>query len=219
MLSGLGEVEGGGGGGAEVDGDRLAVVGVDGQAGGRQDHRDADEAAGGVVDGARDNYAVDVELHAGAALLTLDDVLDQAAGDVGVVFGGVHRGGTSAVSEAGDEAAEGGVLADFLADGGDVDLGASDLEAPVTHRAHHYGGGVGDAGEVGAEAAGQGGGRFGGAAGGGANGHDAGSGVIRFHEVRTSCNGVGYGGAGRVGERYGVVDLEAEVRANGDVRG
>ena len=217
MLSGLGEVEGGGFGGAEVDGDRLAVVGVDGQAGGGQDHRDADEAAGGVVDGARNNYAVDVELHAGAALLALDDVLNQTAGDVGVVVGGVHRGGTSAVSEAGDVVAEGGVLADFLADGGDVDLGAGDLEAPVAHRAHHYGGGVGDAGEVGAKAAGLCSGCCGSAAGSGADGHDAGASDVRFHEVRTSCNGVGYGGAGRVGERYGVVDFEAEVRANGDV--
>ena len=219
MLSGLGEVEGGGFGGAEVDGDRLAVIGVDGQAGGGQDHRDADEAAEGVVDGARNNYAVDVELHGGAALLALDDVLDQPTGDVGVVVGGVHRGGTSAVSEAGDVAAEGGVLTDCLADGGDVDLGAGDLEAPVAHGAHHYGGGVGDAGEVGAEAAGLCSGCCGSAAGSGADGHDAGASDVRFHEVRTSCNGVGYGGAGRVGERHGVVDFEAEVRANGDVRG
>ena len=218
MLSGLGEVEGGGGGGAEVDGDRLAVVRVDGQAGRRQDHRGVDEAAEGVVDSARDNYAVDVQLHAGAVLLTLDDVLDHAAGDGGVLIGGVHRGGTSAVSEAGDVVAEGGVLADLLADGGDVDLGAGDLEAPVAHGAHYHGGGVGDAGEVGAEAAGECGGRCGGAAGGGADRHDAAASDVRFHEVRTSCNGVGYGGAGRVGERHGVVDFEAEVRANGDVR-
>ena len=218
MLSGLGEVEGGGFGGAEVDGDRLAVVGVDGQAGGRQDHRDANGAAEGVVDGARYNYAVDVEFHAGAALLALDDVLDQAAGDVGVVVGGVHRGRTSAVSEAGDVGAEWGVLAGFLADGGDVDLRAGDLEAPVAHGAHHHGGGVGDAGEAGAKAAGQGGGRFGRATDGGADGHDAGASDIRFHEVRASCNGVGCGGAGRIGKRYGVVDLEAEIGADGDVR-
>jgi len=216
-LSGLRQVEGGGGAGAEGDFHALAVVRVHGQAGRGQNHRHRDAAAGGVVHRARSNNAVDVELHRRASLGCLDDVLDHPAGQVGVVVGGVHRGRTRAVGEASDIAAEGGVLTGFLTDGCDVNFASCDFEAPLAHRAHSCGGGVRNAGEVCAKAAGCCSCGNGHAASGGAKSHDAGCGVVRLDEVRTSGNCVGGRGAYGVGQGHRVIDLEAQVGADGDV--
>jgi len=130
-LSGLGEVEGGGAGGAEVDGHRLGVVGVDVEAGGGQHSIEADRAAEGFAQVAAAKHAVGVQLEGGAVLLALEHVFDHPVGQSGVFVGHVDRGGASAVAEAADVGAEGDVLTRGLADGGDVDFSAADLEAPV----------------------------------------------------------------------------------------
>ena len=147
----------------------------------------------------------------------LDDVFDHPAGQVGVVIGGVHRGGTRAVSEAGDIGTERRVLTDFLADGCDVNFASCDFEAPLAHAAHSCGGGVRDAGKSCAEAARCSGSGDGTATSGGADGHDAGGGNISLDEIRTSGNCVGRDGTCGIGQGHGVVDLEAQVGAYGDV--
>ena len=195
----------------------MAVVGVHGQAGRSQNHRHSDRAAGGVIHTAAHDHAVDVELHRCASLGGLDDVFDHPAGQAGVVIGGVHRGRTRAVGETGDVRAEGGVLAGFLADRGDVDFRASDFETPLAHRAHSNRSGVGDACEVGAETRRLSGGSCSRTTGGGADGHDAGAGVVGLDEIRTSGDCVGGGCASRIGQGHRVIDLETEIGANGDV--
>jgi hypothetical protein len=147
--SALAEVEGGGGAGAEGDFHALAVVGVHGEAGRGQNHGNGEGTALGVVDAAAADNAVDVELHLGTSLRALDHVLDHAAGEAGVVVCGVHGGRTRAIGEAGDVGAERCVLAGGLTDGGDVDLRAGDLEAPLADGANGNRGGVVDLEDVG----------------------------------------------------------------------
>ena len=130
-LSGLREVEGGGASGAEVDGHRLSIVWVDVQAGRGQHGVERDRAAEGFAQVAAGEDAVGVELEGGAGLLALQDVLNHAVGQGGVLVSHVDRRGASAIAEAADVAAEGDVLTGGLADRGDVDFLAADLEAPV----------------------------------------------------------------------------------------
>ena len=140
----MGEVEGGGASWAEVDGDGLGVVGVDVQAGRGQHGVEADRAAEGVAQGAAAEDAVGVQLEGGAILLALQNVLDHAVGEGGVLVGHVDRCGAGAIAEAADVGAEGHVLAGGLTDRGDVDLGAADLKAPVADLAHDGEVGVGN---------------------------------------------------------------------------
>lgn len=140
-LSGLGEVEGRGASWAEVDGHRLGVVGVDVQAGRGQHSVEADRAAKGVAQVAAAEDAVGVQLEGCTVLLALQDVLDHPVGQGGILVGHVDRCGAGAITEAADVVTERHVLPRGLADRGDVDLGAADLEAPVADLA--------DNGEVG----------------------------------------------------------------------
>ncbi len=142
VVSGLGEVEGGGAGGAEVDGHRLGVVGVDVETGRGQHGVEGDRAAEGLAQAAAAEDAVGVELEGGAGLLALQHVLDHAVGQGGVFVGHVDRGGAGAVAEAADVAAEGDVLTGGLADRGDVYFLAADFEAPVADLADDGEGGV-----------------------------------------------------------------------------
>jgi len=144
VISALAEVEGGGASRAEVNGDGLSVVGVDVQAGGGQHGVEGDRAAEGVAQGAAAEDAVGVELEGGAVLLALQDVLDHPVGEGGVLVGHVDRGGAGAIAEAADVGAERHVLTRGLADGGDVDFSAADLEAPVADLADNSEVGIGD---------------------------------------------------------------------------
>lgn len=130
-LSGLGEVEGRGASWAEVDGHRLGVVGVDVQAGRGQHSVERDRAAEGVAQVTAGEDAVGVQLEGCAVLLALQDVLDHAVGQGGILVGHVDRRGAAAIAEAADVGAERHVLTRGLADRGDVDLGAADLKTPV----------------------------------------------------------------------------------------
>jgi hypothetical protein len=222
--SALAEVEGGGASGAEVDGDRLGVVGVDVEAGGGQHGVEGDRAAEGVAQGATTKDAVGVELEGGAILLALQDVLDHAVGEGGVLVGHVDRGGAGAIAEAADVGAEGHVLSGGLANGGDVDLSAADLEAPVADLADDSEVGVGDLelvrGSDGAVISDV----DGGAAGSGGHLQDAGGGGVGDHEVGgaggdTSGQGAGTGAAGLAvdhAELDGVADTEVQKRLDND---
>ena len=217
-LSGLGQVEGGGFAGAESDFHALAVVGVHGQAGRSQNHGNSDAAAGGVVDGAAAHHAVDVQLHGRARLRTLDHVLNHPVGQVAVVIGGVHRGGTRAVGEAGDVAAEGGVLTNGLADGCNINLASCDFEAPLTHGAHNCRGGVVDLESVvGNSSAVIGDGNAGTAEGGG-NGQRTSGGGVADHVVSGACGQSGRKGARTSGAGFGVHHAELDGVADFEVQ-
>ena len=203
-LSGLGQVEGGGFAGAESDFHALAVVGVHGQAGRSQNHGNSDAAAGGVVDGAAAHHAVDVQLHGRARLRTLDHVLDHPVGQVAVVIGGVHRGGTRAVGEAGDVAAEGGVLTHGLADGGHVDFGPGDFKAPFAHGTHHCRGGVVDLESVGNNSSSVVGDGNAGTAESGGNSQCTSSGGVADYVVNGACGQSGRKGARASSAGFGV---------------
>ena len=91
ILSGLGEVEGWGGGGTEVDFHGLCVIRVDGQVGGSQVCLEFDGAAEGVVQAAAAEHLIGVKLELRTSLDALQHVLDHpvAQGVVGV--GEIHR--------------------------------------------------------------------------------------------------------------------------------
>ncbi len=135
-LSGLGEVEGGGGRRTEVYSHRLGVVRVDVQAGRGQHCIEGDRTAKRFAQGATAEDLIGVQLEGGAGLLALEHVLDHPVGQGGILIGHVDRCGARAVGKTGDEATERHVLAGGLTDRGDVDLGAGDLEAPVADLAH-----------------------------------------------------------------------------------
>ena len=220
----LAEVEGGSCARAERDFHALAVVGVHGQAGRGQDDGNGDRAAEGVANATSTGNAVDVELHRRASLRTLDHVLDHAGGQSGVVIGGVNRGGTRAVGKAGDVSAERRVLADFLTDGGDVDLRAGDLEAPLTDGTNDFRGGVRDLESVrcnGGAVVSDGDSR---ATGGSRHLQHAGAGGVGNHVVGGTSGDAGGEGAatGSAGvdvddaELDGVADFEVQIGRNGD---
>ncbi len=133
----MAEIEGRRSSGAEVDGHRLGVVGVDVQAGRGQHCIKRDRAAQGFAQSAAAEHAVGVELEGCTSLLALEHVLDHAVGQGGVLVGHVDRCGAGAIAEATDVAAEGHVLAGGLTDGGDVDFSAADLKAPVADLANY----------------------------------------------------------------------------------
>ena len=136
QLSGLGEVEGGGGRRTEVDSHRLGVVRVDVQAGRGQHCVEGDRTAKRFAQGATAEDLIGIQLEGGAGLLALEHVLDHPVGQGGIFVGHVDRCGARAIGETGDEATERHVLAGGLTDRGDVDLGAGDFEAPVADLAH-----------------------------------------------------------------------------------
>jgi len=195
----------------------LAIVRVHAQAGRGQDHRHSDRAAGGVVHAAADDHAVNVQLHRGAGLGGLDDVFDHPAGQVGVVIGGIYRGGTRTIGKTSDETTERSVLTRFLTDGGDINLGAGNFKAPLTNTADGGGCGKDDAGEIGAKTRGLCGCSNDPTASGGTNRHDASGGVVGLDEVITRSDRVGGAGASRIGQGHRIVDLEAQVGADSDV--
>ena len=220
----MAEVEGWGAGRTEVDGYRLGVVRVDVQAGRSQHCIKADGTAQGVAQGAAAENTVGIELEGSAVLLALQHVLDHPVGQSGIFVGHVDRCGAGAIAKAADVGAEGHVLAGGLADGGDVDFSAADLEAPVTDLADHS--------EVGVIHLKLVGGSHGAIVGDGQDGA-ASSGR---HGERTSCSGVAQdvigggvrdrgrqsAGAGAAGlavhhaEFHRVACLEVQIRRNGD---
>lgn len=222
--SALAEVEGGGASGAEVDGDGLGVVGVDVEAGGGQHGVEGDRAAEGFAQGAAAEDAVGVELEGGAVLLALQDVLDHPVGEGGVLVGHVDRGGAGAIAEAADVSAEGHVLTRGLADGGDVDFSAADLEAPVADLADDGEVGVGDLELVGGRGgAVVGDGQDGATGTGGDSQFAGGSGVAEDvvsggrrngsgQSARASAAGLAVDNA----ELDGVADFEVQVGLDGD---
>jgi len=205
----------------------LGVVGVDVQAGRGQHCIERDGAAQALAQGAAAEHAVGVELEGSAVLLALEHVLDHAVGQGGVLVGHVDRRGAGAIAEAADVAAEGHVLARSLTDGGDVDLSAADLEAPVADLADN-----GEVGVVHLELVGS---SYGAIVG---DGKDGAAGRSRYGE-RTSCSGIAQdviGGGVRDGRRQGagagaarlavhhaefhrVACLEVQVGGDGDYIG
>ena len=202
----------------------MGVVGVDVQAGGGQHSVEADRAAEGLAQAAAAEHPVGVQLEGGAVLLALQHVLDHAVGQGGVLVGHVDRGGAGAVAEAADVGAEGHVLSGGLADGGDVDLSAADLEAPVADLADDSEVGVGDLELVRSSDGAVIGDVDGGAAGSGGHLQDAGGGGVGDHEVggaSSDASGQGAGtGAARLAvdhaELDGIADTEVQKRLDND---
>jgi hypothetical protein len=223
-LSGLGEVEGRGTGGAEVDGHRLGVVGVDVEAGGGQHSIETDRAAQGVAQGAAAEYPVGVQLEGGAVLLALQHVLDHAVGEGGIFVGHVDRCCAGAIAETRDVGAEGNVLTGGLADGGYVDFSAADLEAPVADLTDNGEIGVIHLKLVGSNSRAVVGDGKDGATSGGGNGERTSVSGVAQHVVggggrnrrrQSACTGFA-GLAVHHAEFHGVADLEVQVRSHGD---
>jgi hypothetical protein len=224
LSGGSAEVESRGGSRAEVHRHRLGVVRVDVHAGRGQRGVEADRAAEGVAHVAAAVHAVDVQLEGGAGLLALEYILDHPVGHRSVLVGHVDRGGASAVAEAGDVAAEGDVLTLGLTNGGDVDLGAVDLEGPVADLTHGHEVGVGDLELVGGNGGAVVGDGKNGAAGAGRDGQFTGGSGVAEHVIGGGCRdrsrqGAGAGAAGLAvnhAEFHGVAHLEIQVGLDRD---
>jgi len=174
LSGGGGEVEGGGGGRTEVDGDGLSVVGIHRDGGAGQDGVHGDRTGLGVVHGAAADDAVAVQLEGCTTLQALEHVFDHAVRDRKIVVGHIHRAGAGAITKAGDVALEGNVLTRGLADGRNVDLGATNIKFPVADLADNNVVGVSDLEFVGANSSTSSGDRDDRAAEGGGNSQNAG---------------------------------------------
>ena len=202
----------------------MGVVGVDVQAGGGQHSVEADRAAEGLAQAATAEHPVGVQLEGGAVLLALQHVLDHAVGQGGVLVGHVDRGGAGAVAKAADVGAEGHVLTRGLADGGDVDFSAADLEAPVADLAHNGKVGVGDLELVGGNGGAVVGDGEDGATGAGGDGQRTSVSGVTQHVVGGGCRdrgrqGAGAGAAGLAvhhAELDGIADFEVQVGLHRD---
>ena len=221
-LSGSGqEVEGGSGGGTEVDRNGLSVVWIHRDGGAGQNGVHGDRAGLGVVHAATADDAVGVQLEGCATLQTLQHVFDHAVRDRKVIVGHIHRAGTSAITKASNVVLEGNILTRSLTDGGDVDFSAADVETPVADLTNNHIVGVSDLEFVGADGGALGGDRDDRAAEGGGNSQNAGGSDVANDVVGgASCNAgrqcAGSGAASLVddAEFDGIAYFEVVVGAN-----